>query len=375
MQLLVQCWSRVSRASRAGLLFVVLTTVACRREEIQVYEASKDRPAPAAPMAAGMEPPPMAMPVLKWGKLPEGWQSRPLPEGPGRTRAASFQIEGAGGQSAELSVVAIPGMGNDDLEFVNMWRNQIKLPPIEAGELGKYVESITIAGNPGKLFSMEGSSDAQADATKGSVVVALSVVDGVSWFFKLSGTQPSVAAQKQNFLGFLKEVHFEAGPAHPPVASAGRPGGMGAGGGPRAAAALPKWEVPAGWTAGQPGQMVLAKFTAQGGGNSADITVSSFPGDVGGLLANVNRWRDQVGMPKLQESGLAAETQTLDLTDGKGTVVDLVGTDKRSGQPVRLVGVIVPRAGETWFYKLMGHPEVSEREKPALLQFVRSAHY
>lgn len=375
MHLLLQCWSRVSRAVRGGLLCTVLITTACRREEIQVYEASKDSPAPAAPMAAGMEPPPIAMPVLKWDKLPEGWQSRPLPEGPGRTRAASFQIEGAGGLSAELSVVAIPDMGNDDLEFVNMWRNQINLPPIEAGELGKYVESITVAGAAGKLFSMEGASAAQPDASKGSVLVALTVTDGISWFFKLSGTQPSVSAQKQIFLGFLKGVHFEAGQAHPPIASGGGPGGRAPARGARPSPSLPKWEVPAGWTAAEPGQMILAKFTAQNGGNSADITVSSFPGDVGGLLANVNRWRDQVGLPKLDEGGLASATQTIDLSEGKGTVVDVTGNDRKSGQTARLVGVIVPRAGQTWFYKLMGHPDVAEHEKAALIQFARSAHY
>lgn len=121
--------------------------------------------------------------------------------------------------------------------------------------------------------------------------------------------------------------------------------------------------------------MILAKFTAQNGGNSADITVSSFPGDVGGLLANVNRWRDQVGLPKLDEGGLASATQTIDLSEGKGTVVDVTGNDRKSGQTARLVGVIVPRAGQTWFYKLMGHPDVAEHEKAALIQFARSAHY
>lgn len=40
-----------------------------------------------------------------------------------------------------------------------------------------------------------------------------------------------------------------------------------------------------------------------------------------------------------------------------------------------MIGVVVPRDGQTWFYKLLGQPEVAEREKSAFLQFVQSAKY
>ena len=32
-------------------------------------------------------------------------------------------------------------------------------------------------------------------------------------------------------------------------------------------------------------------------GNEIDFSITSFPGDVGGLLANVNRWLGQIGLP------------------------------------------------------------------------------
>ena len=44
-------------------------------------------------------------------------------------------------------------------------------------------------------------------------------------------------------------------------------------------------------------------------------------------------------------------------------------------QPARLVGVVLPLADQTWFYKLMGDPEVVAAQKDALLQFVQSAKY
>jgi hypothetical protein len=123
--------------------------------------------------------------------------------------------------------------------------------------------------------------------------------------------------------------------------------------------------------------MLLAKFTAAGAGEArADITVSRFPGDVGGLLANVNRWRGQVSLPPIGGGDVAAQTTPLDLGGGlKGTVVDITGTDAKNGQAARLVGVVVPRNGQTWFYKLLGNPDVAEHEKSALLAFVKSAKY
>ena len=39
-------------------------------------------------------------------------------------------------------------------------------------------------------------------------------------------------------------------------------------------------------------------------GNELDFSVTSFPGDVGGLLANVNRWLGQIGVQPTDEEGL-----------------------------------------------------------------------
>ena len=103
--------------------------------------------------------------------------------------------------------------------------------------------------------------------------------------------------------------------------------------------------------------------------------MSSFPGDVGGMLANINRWRGQLGLAAFTTEMLNQQTADLNLSSGKGTVVDFSGTDVKSGKPARLVGVVVPREGETWFYKMMGDPVVSDTEKPAFLKFVQSVKY
>jgi hypothetical protein len=169
------------------------------------------------------------------------------------------------------------------------------------------------------------------------------------WFVKMDGEESVVSSQQQAFNDFLKSIHFEA-PKSTQVGSAG------------------DWQIPAGWTQKPPGQMVLAKYEASKNGKSAEITVTSFPGDVGGVLANVNRWRGQVGLGAIGADDLPNETKTIDLSDGsKATVVDVTGQK-------RLYGLMVPREGKTWFYKLIGDPDVVGAEAPKLVEFAGTAH-
>ena len=66
---------------------------------------------------------------------------------------------------------------------------------------------------------------------------------------------------------------------------------------------------------------------------------------------------------------------TIDAGGVNGTLADFAGTDARTGKPAQLVGIVVPRNGQTWFYKLMGDPDVVAHEKEALIKFVQSAKY
>ena len=56
-------------------------------------------------------------------------------------------------------------------------------------------------------------------------------------------------------------------------------------------------------------------------------------------------------------------------------LVEMEGTDGRTGQKARLLGVIVPQGDQTWFYKLMGDEQVVEREKGAFKTFVQTVKY
>jgi hypothetical protein len=84
----------------------------------------------------------------------------------------------------------------------------------------------------------------------------------------------------------------------------------------------------------------------------------------------VNRWRGQLQLEPIAESGLAEITKPLTLASGtSATLVDMSGAEDR------MVTVIVPRGAQSVFYKLMGPPEHVARDRDAFLQFAQTAQY
>ena len=148
---------------------------------------------------------------------------------------------------------------------------------------------------------------------------------------------------------------------------------------PSAAAGEPSWDIPANWQEQPAQQMVLHSFViVDGQGGKANVTITTFPGSVGGTLANVNRWRNQLSLEPVEQSDLPKMASSLDVLDvlgGKAMLVDMTGTDKKTNQRARLIAAMVAREGSTWFYKLMGDEQVVAREKETFIKFVQTVRY
>ncbi len=121
------------------------------------------------------------------------------------------------------------------------------------------------------------------------------------------------------------------------------------------------------------GPMQQAKFQVSRGGKSVEVTLSIFPGDAGGLPANVNRWRGQIGLKEAAPEELSKLATLFDAAGPEAKIVDMIGTDPKTTQPARLIGAIVPRGERTWFYKLFGDAELAAAEKSAFLKFAQTA--
>jgi hypothetical protein len=127
------------------------------------------------------------------------------------------------------------------------------------------------------------------------------------------------------------------------------------------------WTAPAHWTAKTGSLMRKGSYAIKGDGGEADMAITAFPGDVGGDLANLNRWRGQLQLPPVGQPEFAAATQHADHNGLHMTVADLAGTGANAQ---RILGAMVPYSGATWFFKMTGPEALVAREKAAFLAFL-----
>ncbi len=131
------------------------------------------------------------------------------------------------------------------------------------------------------------------------------------------------------------------------------------------------WTAPAHWVSKGASGMRKGTFTLPGeGGATAELAITAFPGDVGGDVANVNRWRGQVQLPPQSPDEVLKSIQRLEANGLKIGVVDMANTS--AGAATRVLGAMVPFEGSTWFFKVTGPDALVAKEKPAFLAFLQS---
>ncbi len=128
--------------------------------------------------------------------LPAGWQKKPLTT----MRLASFNAPGPDGKQADVSVVSLSGMAGGDLANVNRWRDQVKLAPIDEATLAHSAEHVNANGHDYLLVDLAGGEQ--------RIVAAILDEKGRSWFIKMTGDAAAVAAQKNAFNDFLRNLQI-----------------------------------------------------------------------------------------------------------------------------------------------------------------------
>jgi len=329
----------------------------CKKPQIRVYTVTREQPAapvtPAPPEAPLGEAAPRVRPHLDY-QLPAGWKD----EGGGQMSIANFRVSTPDGE-ASVNVTPLGNLSGNDGAIVNIWRQQLGEPPLDGTAAAAALTPVDIGGEQGKLFELSGQRDGRSERI---VTAFVHRADG-SWFYKLQGGDAAVASQKAAFIDFLKTVKITPGKVADVAAESTPPPPED----PKPAVHL---VAPEGWEAQTPGQMQVAKFTVKKDDGKADISVSIFPSDTGGTLANVNMWRSQLGMKAVDEAGLQECTTNLGgatIEGAPGAVLADLSNDKR-----RLLGAIVPREGRWWFYKMVGDAPVVNAEHDTFVQFVKT---
>ena len=103
-----------------------------------------------------------------------------------------------------------------------------------------------------------------------------------------------------------------------------------------------------------------------------DASVVVLPGPAGGELANVNRWRGQIGLPPLDEAGLAKARKVLKTKAGPLKVYDFTSdATPRS----RLVAGLTEATGDTWFVKMTGDADAVGAARHDFMQLLGSLRF
>jgi len=374
-------------AARLSLLLLPLAFVACRKANVEVYDIPKESTSAVAATIPPSSPHP-GMPgvddmtasniqvqsadnALTW-TVPASWRQKP-----GSSVRKGSYAAGPESSPADCAVTAFPGDVGGDLANVNRWLAQLQQPPVSAAALADLITPLPVAGLDIRLVDLTGGSADNPERMLGAIVP----VDGSTWFFKLVGPDAVVQAEREAFMALIRSIKPAApAPASAPVAAA--PAAAAPAANDMAAMANTavrtadgpglQWTAPAGWQSEPASAMRKATYRVTGAnGASAELAVTAFPGDVGGELANVNRWRNQLGLAPIGAAELAAAVTRLSVN---GLEVGVVDFTNDASPATRMLGAIVPFGNATWFFKFTGAPELLEAEKAAFFALVQSIH-
>jgi hypothetical protein len=354
-----------SRAAPLSFLAVALFLCACDRsdQQIKVYRLAKapleSTPSPDAVMPTNASSPssrPEAAPITPiTAAIPPDWEPQPLSQ----MRRASFLVHGENGTVADISFVTLGPSAGNILDNVNRWLAQLAQPPITTEKLASTIQQSPTARGDLAIVDLAGQPENGDSSKDGRIVGAIASDEGRIAFFKMRGNPALVGAEKENFLKWVISSRAASSAAGvtkttPPVSSS---------------TPQIKWEVPPGWTLAAASAMRYASFAVEKNGEKADISVVTFTGDGGSDVDNVNRWRQQIGLPAVEASALPSMIVPVRAGEVSLSTVDMPGATARI-----LAGWT--RHGErAWFFKLTGPTTVVEQEKSRFVTFLQSVRF
>lgn len=251
-------------------------------------------------------------------KLPEGWTDE---AGQGMRFAT---LRPPGEDKLELTVIPLP-QTSDDLDGqmlanVNRWRGQVGLPPATAESW-------------------------KADTKQFGKVVAID----------FEGTSSGRGMSSAPFANMMRGAPPQETP-------------------PPAAAPKLAYQLPEGWRDRGAGGMRKAAFEVASTAGRVEITLIDLDRGAGDRLANINRWRGQVGLSPITEAELPKAINSVPIAGQMGDFVELPG-DPAAEKTQSILGVIFDRGDQTWFLKMQGTPEIAAAEKEHFLEFASSLKF
>lgn len=122
-----------------------------------------------------------------------------------------------------------------------------------------------------------------------------------------------------------------------------------------------RWTAPDTWIEEAPGNLQTALYRLASGGS---VSVSRFSGDSGGIPANVNRWRQQIGLEPTDSPG--GEIIALEAGESRAMWFEFRGDEEG------IFAAIVPVDGATWFFKLSAPTSSLDAGRSSFMDLLKS---
>ncbi len=134
-----------------------------------------------------------------------------------------------------------------------------------------------------------------------------------------------------------------------------------------------RWEAPEHWQAQPLTSFRVGSYRPAGDlYDQVDISVTTFSGFGGDDLANVNRWRDQIGLPHLTREQLQQDRKEIPSGMGPLAFYDYTGESADNETPFRIAAAIYRDATHnvSWFFRISGPQDAVAAEMPHFQRMV-----
>ena len=109
------------------------------------------------------------------------------------------------------------------------------------------------------------------------------------------------------------------------------------------------WEKPKNWITTNKSSMRIASFDVPYSNGIGDLSIIELSGEGGGIEANVNRWRGQIGLGPISKSEIEVQGESFTSTAGNGLIFHLLNPDEKK---LAILAAILSLNNSTLFIKL-----------------------
>lgn len=402
-------WSALTITTMTcGGLLAATTMVGCKdQDDVRTYDSPKDPAAGTAAQAAATQPAVAPDPAVRkpaapgtpsWA-VPAGWTELP---GDSSMRHATLLVSQ---EHPKVQLTVIPLSPPQPLvENVQRWEGQVGLPPSPADKVKDIVKTVDLGDAEAHVVDLTGPGTTPGGGKERMLAAIIDRGQRV-WFFKLMGPDEIVGPQKEKFDAFIRSIRFDgkqsrSGDAAPtgrlakllatPLLAAAeyalteyvapRVGQAGpymlafptlAEDGER----ITKFDTPKGWEQDKTQRVMrVLTFFVKEADKQAEVSVLKLGKDnIGPLLANVNRWRAQVGAPPVAEVN-EKDIPKVTIAGKEAYFFEFTGPNEKEPTK-RMFLTMGVRGDEVYFFKITGDAALVAAQKDAFNQFLKSVEF